>query len=72
MRPIEMRAKSIREHIMANHTNPPRDQQHDLEDLREPMSSLDMVHVVVSTREEELLWALRRIRAKRAKARGSL
>jgi len=30
----------------------------DFEDLREPFNLPDMVHVVVSTREEELLWAV--------------
>jgi hypothetical protein len=43
---------------MGNQTNPTSDQQHELEDLRDPMSVPDMVHVVISTREEELLWAV--------------
>ena len=43
---------------MGNQTNPTRDQQHELEDIRNPRSTPDMVHVVVSTREEELLWAV--------------
>ena len=43
---------------MGNQTNTTADQQHELEDLRDPMSVPDMVHVVISTREEELLWAV--------------
>jgi hypothetical protein len=30
----------------------------ELEDLRDPATSADMVHVVVATREEDLLWAV--------------
>jgi hypothetical protein len=43
---------------MANHTDSASDHQYELEDLREPMPVPDMVHVVISTREEELLWAV--------------
>jgi len=43
---------------MANQTNPTSDQQHELEDIRDTMSVPDMIHVVISTREEELLWAV--------------
>jgi hypothetical protein len=39
-------------------SNQVRDQQQEYDDLRDPMSAPDMVHVVVSTREEELLWAV--------------
>jgi DNA-binding NtrC family response regulator len=50
--------KTVREHIMGNQTNPTRDQQHEIEDIRDPRSVPDMIHVVISTREEELLWAV--------------
>lgn len=43
---------------MGNQTNPTRDQQHELEEIRDPRSAPEMVHVVISTREEELLWAV--------------
>jgi hypothetical protein len=32
--------------------------EHEIEELRDPGNLPDMVHVVVSTREEELLWAV--------------
>jgi hypothetical protein len=32
--------------------------ENEIDDLRDPSSVPDMVHVVVSTREEELLWAV--------------
>ena len=32
--------------------------KHEIEELRDPGNLPDMVHVVVSTREEELLWAV--------------
>jgi len=32
--------------------------EHEIEELRDPSNVPDMVHVVVSTREEELLWAV--------------
>ena len=30
----------------------------EFDDLRDPAASADMVHVVVATREEDLLWAV--------------
>jgi DNA-binding NtrC family response regulator len=58
VRPIDERAKPVKEQIMGNQTDTTRDHKHELEDLRDPMSAPDMVHVVISTREEELLWAV--------------
>jgi len=43
---------------MSNHTEHTDSREHDIEDLRDPVNIPDMVHVVVSTREEELLWAV--------------
>ena len=43
---------------MGNHSDHARNHNQEYEDLRDPMSVPDMVHVVISTREEELLWAV--------------
>jgi hypothetical protein len=43
---------------MSNPTEFPGSQHHETEDLRDTSTVADMVHVVVSTREEELLWAV--------------
>ena len=43
---------------MSNRTGHSDGIEHEFEDLRDPVNLPDMVHVVVSTREEELLWAV--------------
>ena len=43
---------------MSNRTGNSDSIEHEFEDFRDPLNLPDMVHVVVSTREEELLWAV--------------
>ncbi|MEJ2582165.1 MAG: hypothetical protein P8127_11125 [Acidobacteriota bacterium] len=43
---------------MGNHTDSASNQTNELAKLREPMTTPEMVHVVIATREEELLWAV--------------
>ena len=43
---------------MSNRTGHTDTFKHEIEELRDPGNLPDMVHVVVSTREEELLWAV--------------
>ena len=43
---------------MSNRAGHTESFEHEIEELRDPGNLPDMVHVVVSTREEELLWAV--------------
>lgn len=43
---------------MSNPTEFTGNREREIEDLRDPSSIPEMVHVVVATREEELLWAV--------------
>ncbi len=43
---------------MSNPTEFPSDHHIEFEDMRDTSTATEMVHVVVSTREEELLWAV--------------
>jgi hypothetical protein len=44
--------------IMSQRTHGTASHENELEDLRDPSALSDMVHVVVASREEELLWAV--------------
>ena len=49
---------SIKEHYMGNSTEHTDVHDLEIEDLRDSASVPEMVHVVISTREEDLLWSV--------------